>query len=138
MPPNRLSDETNPKDWFYSAADRLQAADVIWRIEGLTHSGIELLQESVERYLKGFLIAKGWKLARTHDLRALLAEAQKFDVQFANFKAMSVELTEDFFAQHYPGGDWTELGKNYETLRKQTGELVDLIRQNLPGHFPAK
>lgn len=74
---------------------------------------------------------------RTHDLRALIEAAKNYDGSFAAFKAMSEELTEDFFAQHYPGGDWTDLGKNYETLRKQTGELIALIRQNLPGHFPA-
>ncbi|MDB6022098.1 MAG: hypothetical protein JWQ04_1955 [Pedosphaera sp.] len=91
----------------------------------------------MERYLKGFLIAKGWKLARTHDLRLLLQEAQRHDAGFARFQAMSKELTEDFFAQHYPGGDWTDLGKNYESLRKQAGDLIELIRQNLPGHFPA-
>ena len=58
MPPNRQSDENDPHDWFYSAADRLRGADALWRMEGLTHSGIELLQEAMERYLKGYLVAK--------------------------------------------------------------------------------
>jgi hypothetical protein len=46
-------------------------------------------------------------------------------------------LTRDFFAQHYPGGDWTDLGKNYELLRRQTGELIELIKQNVPQYFSA-
>ena len=53
----KLSDETSPADWFYLAQDRLHAADVLWAANGLTASGIELLQEAVERYLKGYLIA---------------------------------------------------------------------------------
>jgi|SRR5579883_3341709 len=133
----KQSSDKNPEDWFYSAADRLRAADVLWRAEGLTHSGIELLQESVERYLKGYLAAKGWHLKKTHDLDVLLIAAIEFDSRFGAFRDLADELTAEFFAQHYPGGDWTDLGRNYETLRKQAGELINLIRQNLPGHFPA-
>src|SRR5579859_1077823 len=132
MPPTRLSDENDPADWFYSAEDRLRAADSLWRNEGLTHSGIELLQEAAERYLKGYLIAKGWRLARTHDLRMLLQEAEARDKSFSRFESMSKELTEDFFAQHYPGGDWSQVGANYAQLRLQVGELVETIAASLP------
>jgi HEPN domain-containing protein len=132
----KQSSDKNPADWFYSASDRLKIADLAWASEGLTQSGIELLQESVERYLKGYLVAKGWILKRTHDLDVLLIEAKRFDVRFDQFRSLADELTRDFFAQPYPGGDWTDLGKNYETLRQQTGSLVELIKQDLPQHFP--
>ena len=133
----KQSSDSNPGDWFYSAGDRLKIADLAWASEGLTQSGIELLQESVERYLKGYLVAKDWTLKKTHDLDVLLIEATRYDSRFDRFRDLADELTEDFFAQHYPGGDWTDLGKNYESLRRQAGELIELIRQNLPGHFPA-
>ena len=138
MPPNRVSDENDPADWFYSGSDRLRAADSLWENEGLTHSGVELLQEAAERYLKGFLIANGWRLARTHDLRRLIQEAAGYDRSFTKFGAMSKELTEDFFAQHYPGGDWSKVGVNYQILCKQLGEMVDHIQRILPQFFPKK
>ena len=75
---HKLSDETNPADWFYLAKDRLHAVDVLWKADGLTASGIELLQEAAERYLKGYLIAKGWRLIKTHDLEKLVVEASLF------------------------------------------------------------
>jgi HEPN domain-containing protein len=131
----KQSSENNPADWFYSAADRLKVADLAWKAEGVTQSGIELLQEAVERYLKGYLVAQGWRLRRVHDLGALLADAMQFEPRFAQFKNLADELTEDFFAQHYPGGDWTELGKNYAQLREQTNELILLIRELLPHFF---
>jgi HEPN domain-containing protein len=53
------SDETDPADWFYLAADRLKAVDILRREEGLTPSCIELLHEAVERFLKGYLVAQG-------------------------------------------------------------------------------
>jgi len=133
----KQSSDKNPADWFYSAADRLKVADLAWAGEGLTQSGIELLQEGVERYLKGFLVASGWRLKKTHDLDVLLIEAIRFDARFNQFQALADELTRDFFAQHYPGGDWTDLGKNYESLRRQAGNLIEVIKQNLPQYFPA-
>jgi HEPN domain-containing protein len=67
-------------------------------------TGVELLQETVERYLKGWLIARGWSLDRTHDLRKLISVAMTIDPAFNRFKSFADELTDDFFAQHYPGG----------------------------------
>ena len=131
----RPTDETDPADWFAFAAERLKSADLLWRHEGLTPSGIECLQEATERYLKGYLIAKGWRLVKTHDLKLLVEEAQKYDSRFPQFGRLAADLTADFFAQHYPGGDLTHVGENYETLRAQTGELVALIRESLPNHF---
>ena len=130
------TDDKNPADWFAFAEERLRAADVLWEHQGLTASGIETLQEAVERYLKGYLIAKGWALIKTHDLERLLKEATAFDPTFNKFKSLAEELTEDFFAQHYPGEDTTLVGQNYETLRKQAGEIVALIEQSLPQYFP--
>ena len=120
--------EDNPLDWFYLAAERLRAADSVYQHEGITFSGIELLHEAVERYLKGYLIAKGWKLDRTHDLRQLVSEAFNYDQTFSRFNDWATCLTEQFWAQHYPGDDLTDVGSDYETLRQQAGELIALIR----------
>ncbi len=133
----KQSSETDPADWFYTAQERLRSVDVLWSNEGLTFSGIELLQEAVERFLKGYLVAKGWRLEKTHDLNRLLNEAISFDSSFGQFRSLATDLTKDFFAQHYPGGDWTDIGQDHETLRHDTESLVRLIRQILPQHFPA-
>ena len=132
----KLSNEGDPADWFYLALDRLKTADLAWNAEGLTASGIELLQESVERYLKGYLIAKGWKLMKTHDLSVLVSEAICLDAQFKSFTSLADELTRDFFALHYPGGDWQTIGQHYPDLRRQTSEMVELIQKSLPQYFP--
>ncbi len=131
----KQTDETNPADWFAFAAERLRGADVLWREEGVTGLGIEALQEAVERYLKGFLIAHGWALVKTHDLERLVREAASFEPRFNSFASLANELTEDFFAQHYPGEDTTNVGQNYEVLRRSAGDLVDLIRGRLPQFF---
>ena len=114
----------------------MRGVDVLWASEGVNALGIEGLQESVERYLKGFLVAKGWTLVKTHDLERLINEATRFDQKFAKFLPFAIELTEDFFAQHYPGDDTTNVGQNYEHLRQQAGDMVNLIQHMLPQYFP--
>src|SRR2546429_5087504 len=97
--------ETNPEDWYHLAADRLHAADTLFDGPEVTYAGIELLHEALERYLKGYLISQGWLLRRTHDLGELLADATGYDPRFAAFQQLADNLTDQFWAQHYPGGD---------------------------------
>ncbi len=134
----KKTSEKSPSDWFAFADERLRAADILWRTEGLTASGIETLQEAAERFLKGYLIARGWELVKTHDLSRLIREAGKLDDRFKSFERFAADLTEDFFAQHYPGSDTTDLGDDYENLREQMGEMLELIRRSLPEYFPKK
>lgn len=133
---HRPTDDQNPADWFAFAEERLRGADYLRKGEGVTALGIEALQEATERYLKGFLVAKGWALVKTHDLERLTKEASQFDNRFATFQTFAIELTEDFFGQHYPGGDMTSVGENYDTHRQQAGQMIELIQQSLPQFFP--
>ena len=126
------TDEANPQDWFLLAAERLHAADVLYAESGSTLTGIEVLHEAVERYLKGFLIAKGWRLRKVHDLTLLNDEVKKFEPRFAAFDDLCESLTEQFWAQHYPGGDLSTVGSDYDMLRDQTGELVALTQTLMP------
>lgn len=126
------TDEANPEHWFLLAAERLKIADVIFAHEGTSYSGIELLQEAVERFLKGFLIGKGWELRKIHDLAFLNEEAKRIDPRFAAFDDLCESLTEQFWAQHYPGGDLSTVGTDYEDLRQQAGDLIALIQASFP------
>ena len=126
------TDETNPADWFYFAMDRLRIADLAWSHEGMTPAGIELLQEAAERLLKGYLIGNGWPLVKTHDLQELLVSAAQYEISFERFKRLAADLTEDFFAQHYPGKDLGRMGDQYELNRREIDELLQLIRTRMP------
>ncbi|MBI5384488.1 MAG: HEPN domain-containing protein [Verrucomicrobia bacterium] len=130
------TDEKNPAHWFAMAAERLRGADVLWTHEGLTGLGIEALHEAAERYLKGYLIARGWSLKKTHDLEALIKDGLSYDPAFGQFVTMAGELTEDFIAQHYPGEEMIDTGQNYEELRAQVGQMIELIQGSLPQFFP--
>lgn len=125
------TNEDNPRDWLRSARSRLSSADALFPIEGATESVIELLQEAAERYLKAYLIHCGWKLLRIHDLGALVAEAVKHDPKFSTFEEFADNLTDQFWAQHYPGGDISEIGHDYPELRREFGDMVQIIERAL-------
>lgn len=123
--------EHNPQDWLFLAEERLRAADALFAHERATLSGVELLQESVERFLKAFLLSRGWTLRKVHDLSFLLDECAAREARFGDFHDLAESLTEQFWAQHYPGGDLSGIGANYVELREQAGRLVALVRETV-------
>ena len=125
------TDENNPSDWLRSAKIRLHSTDRLHQIEGATESVIELLQEASERFLKAYLLSQGWKLRKIHDLGALVAEAVDLDPRFTAFEDFADSLTDQFWAQHYPGGDLDEVGHDYPALRQSMGEMAQLIETEI-------
>jgi HEPN domain-containing protein len=123
--------ENNPKDWILLAEERLQSADALVHSRGVCCSAIELLQESLERYLKGFLISKNWKLERIHDLNRLLDLCLDHHPGFSKFAPLAQSLTEQFWAQHYPGDDLSEVGEDYPELRRDAQDLIQLINEQI-------
>jgi hypothetical protein len=123
--------ETNPSDWLLLAEERLTAADTLFHALGGTLSCIELLQESIERYLKGYLISKGWELRKIHSLSTLLDHAVHYDAEFKSHSDLCENLTAQFWAQHYPGDDLSEVGEDYPQLRSQAADLIRLIKERL-------
>jgi hypothetical protein len=109
------------------AGDRLEKADALFERFGPSWSGVELLHEAAERYLKGYLVSKGWVLVKTHDLNRLLAEACQFDERIGEFAPACQNLTEQFWEQHYPGGELDEVGDGYSEIRTSLGRMFLMI-----------
>lgn len=59
-----ITDPQNPQHWILLAQERLEKVDALFERFGSSYSGVELLQEAVERFLKGYLVAKGWRLIK--------------------------------------------------------------------------
>ena len=126
-----ITDAKNPEHWLLLARDRIEKADAIFLQFGASWTGVELLHETAERFLKAYLIHHGWELIKTHDLSRLLAQACQFDPQLSQFCETAQTLTEQFWEQHYPGGDLDEVGQDYSLLRKSLGEMIAIIESSL-------
>ncbi len=119
--------EANSSHWFLLGQERKESADALFAARGACFSAVELLQESVERYPKGYLIARGWKLERIHDLNRLLDLAGGHDPRLRAFAPLAQSLTEQYWAQHYPGDELEDVGADYEILTESADELIKCI-----------
>ncbi len=66
------------------------------------------------------------------NLSRLLAEAYHFNEEFAKLAPACQTLTEQFWEQHYPGGDLDEVGENYREIRRHIGEMIKIITSTQP------
>jgi HEPN domain-containing protein len=95
------SDSTYSEDWLAIARrdwDRVQRA--------LSAPDPELaaflLQQCLEKYLKAFLLARGWNLKRTHSLTVLLDEACTHDPNLEEHRDLCDRVSGYYLLERYP------------------------------------
>jgi len=114
-------------EWFEKAKHDLATVEMIIREAGYADTAAILLQQAAEKYLKGYLIGKGWKLIKTHDLKELLNEAVKYDNRFSNFYVLAEKLSQYYVEVKYPFSkvlvSMEEVKADYETVK----ELLKII-----------
>ncbi len=91
-----------PEDWFKKGDDDKQAVEILLEHGGKSSVIAYLVQQMLEKYMKGFLLSKGWMLKRTHDLEELLDEMAEFDSSFEEFREISQKATAFYFLERYP------------------------------------
>jgi len=118
------------KEWFKKAEHDLDALyDVL---KGSAHPDVAggLLQQCLEKYLKGYLIGKGWKLVKTHDLKQLLDAAVKHNPQFNEYYDLLDVLTEYYFEERYPFGEAEVTIEEIKDNLKESEKLIKLIKKD--------
>lgn len=124
-------ESTYPADWlalaeedFRRVSRRLEEGDVA---DAAFH-----LQQALEKYLKGFLLTKGWKLQRTHDLRALLEEASRHEPSLRKFRRLCAEVTAYYVQNRYPffgaRPEKEEVEANFQEAQELVAQIHLLIR----------
>jgi len=56
----------------------------------------------VEKFLKAFLLSKGWQLRRIHNLDALLDDAIMYDSSLERFHHVCQKIAAFCFVERYP------------------------------------
>jgi len=79
-----MKDET--KNWIVYAEENLHSAVVLLEC-GLFNPCLQNIQQSVEKYLKAFLLEKGQKIRKTHSISELHKMLQAIGI--------TIDLTED-------------------------------------------
>lgn len=60
------------------------------------------LQQSLEKYLKAFLIQRGWKLRKIHVLHELLNEAAAYHAPLESFRPLCERVSGYYLLERYP------------------------------------
>jgi len=119
-------ESTRPSRWFAKARSDLERVPV--RLEqGDWEDAAFHLQQALEKYLKGYLLSRGWELRRVHDLEFLLDETLIFDAELDRFRHLCQEVTGYYLAERYPflpeGPSREEIEANLERAK----ELVQYL-----------
>ena len=101
MPP---ADSTIPADWFRQGDLDLCAARILLENDGPFPVIAFHLHQTIEKYLKGYLLSTGWPLRRIHDLETLVQEAIERDPDFVPFLERCQEIAEFYIETRYPIG----------------------------------
>lgn len=96
-------------EWYEKGEHDLEAVKILIEKGGPSDVAGVLLQQAVEKYLKGYLVSKGWRLRKIHDLKVLLDEAIKHDASFSQYYDISDILTQYYLEEKYPFGKTIEV-----------------------------
>ena len=102
--PEKPNQQGTADQWFTVGGHDLQSAKLLFEQQGPTDTITVLIQQAAEKYLKGYLLARGWKLKKTHDLELLVAEAAKLDKAFEQFLDLARTLSGYYLRNRYPHG----------------------------------
>ena len=88
-------------DWIKMARKDFRRINVLLRDEDAEGAAF-FLQQSLEKYLKAFLLQNNWKLKKIHDLDTLLDYAAEFDERLSIFIDLCEKVTGYYFTERYP------------------------------------
>ncbi|MFQ6101410.1 MAG: HEPN domain-containing protein [Anaerolineae bacterium] len=127
-----VPDSLIPSEWFAKAEEDIRAAELLLAHDGPSGIAAFLVQQAVEKHLKGYLLSTGWSFERIHDLEALLGEASARDEEFAPFLAACQRITEYYIEGRYPIGLSSALTRDEVTASLEDARrLATLVREKV-------
>lgn len=120
------------EEWLKRGERDFEVAKIVFNNSNFYDEVILLLQQSMEKYIKGFLISKGWHLKKIHDLETLFSEAGKYNQVFYEYLDFGRILTGFYYENRYPSGESLSATRE-ETLDllKKGNEVLNIIKQEI-------
>jgi HEPN domain-containing protein len=115
-----------PKDWIRKAKRDLHRAKVLLADADTEGAGFHL-QQAIEKYLKAYLLSKGWELQYVHDLVKLLNSAKDHDPSFEEFRPLCEQVTEYYILVRYPLSEEAPDVAELERAWRKTEDLGNKI-----------
>jgi HEPN domain-containing protein len=122
----RREESRYPQDWFRIGDRELKRAHNLLHLGDLEGAGVNI-QQAIEKYLKGYLLARGWELRRIHDLETLLNEAIVYDSSFEEFRAACQKISQYYLEERYPFTIHSEL--NESEIKESLESAENIVRK---------
>ncbi len=120
------------KEWVERGKHDLDVAKLLLREGGYLDVAVFHIHQAIEKYLKGYLIYKGWGLKKIHDLESLVTEAMTFDATFQKYLDLGRKLTAFYYEERYPPGSVTSYSKEeVEELLEEAEELINKLKEEI-------
>ncbi len=120
-----------PEDWIAIAEKDLRRVEDLLGLQDPEAAGF-FLQQAIEKFLKAFLLSKGWKLERIHDLEALLNRALRLEPALEPYRQACQKIAAYYLIERYPF--ITETGLSEDDVRdslEQVRGLVEIVRRGV-------
>jgi len=98
-------------EWILRADKDLEEAKFLLENNRPLENVAYFVHQSIEKYLKAFLISNGWEFEKIHDLVKLSKDAVKFDKSFERFIPALEQITDFYIESRYPVGYEVEYTK---------------------------
>jgi HEPN domain-containing protein len=117
------------EEWFERGRHDMETAQLLYEERGYTDAIAYHIQQSVEKYLKGYLVLHGKKPPKIHELDALLNRIGAFDDSFNDFLALCEKASRYYIEDRYPPGPVVEY--EYNEIKADLDKAWELIRNIL-------
>lgn len=88
------------------------------------------LQQALEKYLKAYLISRGWGLRKTHELDRLLDAAIEYTSELGRFRPLCERVSTYYVVERYPG--MVGAGPDTDQVRRDLNEASALVGALFP------
>ncbi|MBI5695753.1 MAG: HEPN domain-containing protein [Nitrospirae bacterium] len=117
------------EEWYERGRRDLETARLVLEQGGYTDAVAYHIQQSVEKYLKGYLVLIGKRPPKIHELDTLLNHVAEFDGSFEGFRDLCEKASRYYLDDRYPPGPPPEY--NQDEVGADLGratELINIIR----------
>lgn len=121
----KSKDSLIPEDWKRIARKDWDRIKRNLR-DGDAEAAAYYLQQSLEKYLKSFLLQHGWILKKIHTLHDLLSDAAIYNSALESFRKLCERASGYYFADRYPPLIPSEL--TCESVKRDMQEAKDFIQ----------
>ena len=119
-------DSVYPSDWHKIAEKDMQRVKTMLELDDPEAAGF-FMQQSLEKYLKAFLLQHRWKLKKLHNLYTLLDTAVVYKPSLEKYRTLCERVSGYYISERYPALVNTEL--TCEDIEKNIYEAEKFINE---------